>query len=62
MQPHIQKTIEDIDLKIGFLQRLRAALQTFDSPAAVGAEVAPGQNSRVRATPPLKMKAEGRRK
>jgi hypothetical protein len=36
MQPHIQRTVEDIDLKIGFYQRLRDALVNFGSVTQLG--------------------------
>jgi len=39
MKPHIAQTIEDIELKIGFLQRLAGALRSFDDVTAVGASV-----------------------
>jgi hypothetical protein len=41
MEPHIARTIEDIELKIGFLQRLAQALRGFDSATAVGAPLGP---------------------
>lgn len=39
MQSHIARTIEDIELKIGFLQRMVDALRTFGNAADVGAPI-----------------------
>lgn len=37
MQPHIERTIEDIELKIGFLRRMADALRSFGTAADIGA-------------------------
>lgn len=49
MQPHIARTIEDIELKIGFLRRLAEALRSFDTVAAVGAAVPEAPRAQARA-------------
>lgn len=61
MQPHIQRTIEDIELKIGFLQRVAEALRHFDSAAAVGAPFVSPPAAINGHTPP-QAKLEGGRK
>lgn len=75
MQPHIARTIEDIDLKIGFLQRLKSALENFDSPVSLanppivtvtsngnGAEAKPRQaKTPIAHTPPRKVMGRPRK-
>lgn len=51
MKPHVAQTIEDIELKIGFLQRLADALRNFDSVTSIGAPAVAAAAAAVVETP-----------